>query len=468
MVYVLDKQGRPLMPCTEKRARLLLDRDRARVHRVVPFVIRLVDRTALDCRFQSIQIKLDPGSKVTGAALVRLSDVVDVDTGEVRVHFAVVSLMELTHRGHQITEALTQRAGFRRRRRANLRYRAPQFLNRGNKGKGWLAPSLQHRGDSTLSWVRRLSCWTPVTSISCELVRFDMQALESPDIEGAAYQRGTLFGTEVREYLLAKWNRQCAYCDASGIPLQLEHIQPKARGGSNRVSNLTLACAPCNTKKAAQDISVFLAKDATRLKRILAHTKRPLKDAAAVNATRLALVATLKQTGLPVETGTGGRTKWNREQLGVPKGHALDALCVGLVDSVSNWANVPVLTISCRGRGAYKRTRLDRFGFPRGHLMRAKSVYGFQTGDHVRAAVPAGKNKGLHTGRIAIRASGSFNISTTSSVIQGISYRHCIRTQRSDGYGYLHSTTRTKAPIALQSAPVLSGLNAGVSRSNAG
>ena len=70
-VFVLDRSGRPLMPCTEKRARLLLERRRARGHKVMPFTIRLVDRLVEDSAFQALRVKLDPGSKTTGMALVR-------------------------------------------------------------------------------------------------------------------------------------------------------------------------------------------------------------------------------------------------------------------------------------------------------------------------------------------------------------------------------------------------------------
>ena len=136
-----------MMPCTEKRARLLLERGRARVHKVMPFTIRVVDLKAEDSEFQALRIKLDPGSKTTGIALVR-----EAEEGVV----AVLNLFELIHRGKQISEALTARRGHRRLRRSKLRYRAPRFLNRGNKAKGWLAPSLQHRVDTTLAWVRRL------------------------------------------------------------------------------------------------------------------------------------------------------------------------------------------------------------------------------------------------------------------------------------------------------------------------
>jgi 5-methylcytosine-specific restriction endonuclease McrA len=103
-----------------------------------------------------------------------------------------------------------------------------------------------------------------------------MQALENPDIEGLEYQRGTLFGAELWEYLLEKWGRRCAYCDEDGIPLEAEHIVPRVYGGSKRVSNLTLACRKCNQRKGSQPVHLFLANDPCRLSHILSHTKQPL------------------------------------------------------------------------------------------------------------------------------------------------------------------------------------------------
>ena len=296
MVYVLDQNGRPVMPCTEKRARLMLERGRARVHRVLPFAIRLIDIKAEDCQFQALRVKLDPGSKVTGMALVRETP----DKGVV-----VLNLFDLKHRGRQVSEALTARRSMRRRRRGQLRYRSARFLNRGNKQKGWLAPSLQHRVDTSMAWVNRLQRLAPISAISTELVRFDMQAMENPEISGVQYQQGILAGYEVREYLLEKWGRTCAYCDAKNLPFQIEHIEPKAKGGSNRISNLTLSCNACNQRKGARLIKDFLAKHPARLAKILTGAKRPLKDAAAVNTTRWALVNALKTTGLAVETAHG-------------------------------------------------------------------------------------------------------------------------------------------------------------------
>jgi len=468
-VLVLDKRKRPLMPCSEKRARVLLERGRARIHRMVPFTIRLVDRLVEDSSLQPVRLKLDPGSQTTGIALVRETEPVDAETGEVSRKTVVLMLLELRHRGAAIRDALTQRRAFRRRRRGNLRYRPARFDNR-KKPDGWLAPSLRHRIDTTMAWVRRLMRWSPVSALSQELVRFDTQALQNPEISGAEYQRGELFGYEVREYLLEKWGRKCAYCGAENVPLEIDHIHPRSKGGSDRVSNLTLACFPCNQRKSNRDVAEFLAHDPKRLARIEAQRKEPLKDAAAVNSTRWALFGRLKATGLDVEVATGGRTKWNRSRLQIPKEHCLDAACVGHVDTVEHWQQ-PVLGIKATGRGSYQRTRLTKHGFPRGYLTRSKSAFGFQTGDMVKAVVTKGKKVGTYLGRVAIRASGSFNVQTGNGLVQGIHHRFCTLLQRADGYGYSWAqiaSTQGDAGTGAACAAALSlpGLKAGVSRAN--
>jgi hypothetical protein len=268
-----------------------------------------------------------------------------------------------------------------------------------------------------------------------ELVRFDMQQMQDPEIAGVEYQQGTLAGYEVREYLLEKWGRCCAYCDTKNTPLQIEHIRPKARGGSDRVSNLTLACVRCNTEKAARDVSDFVTNDPKRLAHILAKSKAPLASPSAVNATRFALRDALIKTGLPVITASGGHTKWNRGRLGLPKTHALDAACVANVDLLTNTGIVP-LAIKATGRGSRQRTRLTAQGFPRGYLSPAKAHFGFRTGDMVVAEVPSGKRRGAYSGRVAVRASGSFNIQTKGGTVQGIAHRFCSIIHHADGYAY--------------------------------
>lgn len=408
------------MPCSEKRARLLLQRRKARIHSMQPFIIRLVNRTIQESVLQPLRCKIDPGSKTTGIAIIR-------EYGEQQI---VVSLIELNHRGSTIHETLQKRAANRKLRRSALRYRPPRFSNR-KKPTGWLAPSLRHRVESVMTWVQRLRKRLPLTATTCERVRFDTQKLLNSEVSGIEYQQGTLFGYEIREYLLEKWGRQCVYCKAQNIPLQVDHIIPRSKGGSDRASNLTLACASCNLKKGNLSIEEFSPE---LVKSIL--SKPPLAAAAAVNSTRIALWNQLTALPLSCEASTGGETKYNRKRLNIPKTHALDAACTGKFTQLQNW-QILTQQIACTGRGSYQRTRLDRFGSPRGFLMRQKKVHGFQTGDHVISSVPSGKKKGTYKGRVAVRASGSFNIQTADGVIQGISSRYCRLLQRADGYRYL-------------------------------
>jgi 5-methylcytosine-specific restriction endonuclease McrA len=307
-------------------------------------------------------------------------------------------------------------------------------LNR-TRPKGWLAPSLQHRVLTTITWVNKLVKFAPIKAIVQELVKFDFQKMKNPEISGVEYQQGTLAGYETREYLLEKWGRKCAYCGAKDIPLQIEHILAKANGGSNRVSNLSLACEKCNQKKGTQSIEKFLAKKPEILKRILAQSKRPLKDAAAVNSTRWALFNALKAKSLPVLTGSGGLTKFNRIRLRLPKTHYLDAACVGQTSNLRVLTKKPLL-IKATGHGSRQMCRTDKFGFPSRYVPRNKFVQGFQTGDIVKAIITTGKKVGTHIGRVAVRSTGRFNISTAQCLVQSISHKHCKSIHKKDGYNY--------------------------------
>ena len=414
------------MPCRPARARRLLKSGRARVVRLFPFTIRLTDRLIEDSKLQPVLVKIDPGSRRSGFAVVRADE---------KGHHHALFFIELVHRGASIRDALTGRSACRRRRRGNLRHRAPRFLNR-TKPQGWLPPSLRHRVDTATAWVAKLVKLAPVTGIVEELVKFDTQKLQNPEISGIEYQQGTLFEYEVREYLLEKFGRKCVYCGAENVPLNIEHVVPKARGGSNRISNLVLSCENCNKKKDAQPVEVFLKNRPEVLDRIKRGLKTPLRDAAAVNATRWSLFNALQAFGLPVETGSGALTKFNRHTFDVPKEHWLDALCAGRVNGVHYPEGMGILQVRCTGRGSYQRTRVDKYGFPRSYLTRQKRVHGFATGDMVKAVVPSGKKAGTYRGRVAVRKSGSFNIQTPEGVIQGIGWRHCRLLSFNDGYGY--------------------------------
>lgn len=418
-VFVLDTKHKPLTPCKPSLARKLLKVGKAKVFRLYPFTIILRKEVADDP--PAMILKIDPGSKVTGLAIILGSDLIWV--------------AQLTHRGQAIKASLDSRRSLRRGRRSrHTRYRQTRFLNR-TRPKGWLAPSLRHRVETTLTWANKLSRLAPIRTIFQELVRFDLQQIQSPEISGVEYQQVVLAGYEVREYLLNKWDRRCAYCGGENVPLQVEHIQPRASGGTNRVSNLCLACEPCNTQKGTQDIKIFLAKKPDVLRKILPQAKRPLKDASAVNSTRWALFNRLEETGKVIATGSGGLTKFNRIRLELPKTHFFDAACVGDTPSISVLANQP-LNFKATGHGSRQMCRTDKFGLPSRYVPRFKLVKGFQTGDIVKAVVTSGKKVGTYTGRVAVRSSGSFNVSAVQGLIQGINHKYCFSIHQKDGYNY--------------------------------
>jgi hypothetical protein len=273
-----------------------------------------------------------------------------------------------------------------------------------------------------------------------EWVKFDTQAMQNAEISGIEYQQGELWGYEIREYLLEKWGRTCAYCGVQNVPFEVEHIVPKSRGGSNRVSNLTLSCHACNERKGSQTAAEF------GYPKVQVRARQPLQDAAAVNAARWKLREVLADSSLPLEVGTGGRTKFNRTRQSYPKTHWLDAACVGEsgADVFVHPRHSP-LHIKAVGRQSRQMCRPDQYGFPRTSAKTARMVKSFQTGDIIKAVVTAGKKIGTYVGRVAVRSSGKFNITTADATVQGISYKYCTILHHSDGYTYL------KGELALPS-----------------
>jgi 5-methylcytosine-specific restriction endonuclease McrA len=427
-VFVIGADKTPLMPTRPARARKLLTAGKAAVYRMQPFTIILKDRADGDT--QTVEVKADPGSKTTGVALV----------GHFEQQGAVVLWGgNINHRGQAMKNNLESRRSLRRGRRGRkTRYRQARFLNRTRKA-GWLPPSVESRVGNTESVIYRLATRCPITEASVEIVKFDTQAMVNPEISGMEYQQGELAGYEVREYLLEKWHRTCSYCGAKDVPLQIEHIQPKVLGGSNRVSNLTLACQPCNQKKGASPIEVFLKAKPELLKKIQAQAKAPLKDAAAVNASRWALKNRLEKCW-PVNCGTGVSTKFNRSKQGYAKDHWIDAACVGESgERVTIRDEMKPLIITAKGRGSHQVVRTDQFGFPRGKAGCIKRVHGFSTGDIVKLIQPKGKYAGTYLSRLAgIRATGTLDIKTPVGTV-GASWKNFTVIQRNDGFDYTAS-----------------------------
>jgi 5-methylcytosine-specific restriction endonuclease McrA len=419
-VFVIDGNKTPLTPCHPSRARKLLKNQKAAVFRMRPFTIILKRIVVQPVVSETIEFKVDPGSKTSGIVVTINQDVV----------FAI----NLTHHGQLIVNDLLSRRAIRRgRRNRNTRYRKPRFLNR-KRANNWLPPSIQSRLDNIVSWFKRLKSWCPLSEIHIEHVNFDTQKMQNAEISGVEYQQGTLQGVEVRQYLLDKWERKCAYCSVSGVPLQIEHITPKSKGGTNRISNLTIACDSCNKKKGTLSIQEFLKGKPAVLKRILAQSIDSLKDAASVNAMKDKLFLTLSQFNLPTFKWSAALTKFNRQNNRFDKDHWIDAACVGESGENVNIQGVKPLLLKAMGRGNRQVTRVNKFGFPCAAPKKHKRIHGFSTGDLVKVIISKGKYVGNYISTIiGIRERGDLDFRAENQKIT-TSYKNFTLIQRGNGY----------------------------------
>jgi 5-methylcytosine-specific restriction endonuclease McrA len=421
-VFVLNKNKKPLNPCHPAAARKLLKQGKAVVHKRNPFTIRLKEKVENPDN-KEFTLKVDPGSKTTGLAILQ-EDV-------------VLFLFELYYKTI-IKKKMTDRKGHRVFRRGKKRYRKCRPNNR-KREEGWLAPSLQARVDCLESFVKRLMRLINITKIMYENVKFDTQLMDNPNIRKWEYSQGTLEGYNIREYLLEIYNRTCQYCRITNVPMEVEHIIPKSRGGSNRIDNLTIACRSCNQEKDNLTAEEF------GFSHIQKGVKPSLKDTAFMNSTRNKMKRVLEKTGLILEYATGAQTKKNRLERNLPKEHYYDAVCVGEMPEKLMFKTDKVLEVKASGRGSYQRTNLDRYGFPIGYYARQKMFYGFMSGDYVRADVPLKlKTGGTHFGHVGCRKTGSFDIRTSKGRVSGINYKYIKLLERADGYSYNLKTRNVK------------------------
>lgn len=298
-VPVLNMRGEPLMPTTPRKARELLEEGKAKVVSRDPFVIQLLYPTGENK--QKIVLGIDAGYKHIGYSEVTSERELIRGTLELR---------------NNIKKLLEKRRASRRLKRNKLWYRKPRFLNRSIP-KGWLAPSIKHKFESHLRLIEKLKRILPITSIIVEVANFDQQKMQNPEISGVEYQQGALQGYNVRNYLLEKWNRKCAYCSKKDVPLEIEHIIPKMRDGSNRVSNLTLSCHECNQKKGNMTAEEFGFPNLQK------KAQKSLTTTAFMNIVRWKIVNTLN-----CGWTYGHITKYHRIRLGLEKRHDNDAFVI--------------------------------------------------------------------------------------------------------------------------------------------
>jgi len=305
-VPVLNMRGEPLMSTRLAKARHLLEQGKAEVVTRKPFSIKLKYPTG-EAK-QDVTLGVDAGYSHVGFSVI--TEKQELMSGELKLR-------------NDVSKKLTERCQYRRNRRSRKWYRKPRFNNRKRKD-GWLAPSIRHKLQTYIRLVKKLHDVLPISRIIVEVASFDTQKMQNPEIKGIEYQQGELQGYEVRQYLLEKWNHKCAYCGKTGVPLEIEHIVSRSRGGTDRVSNLTISCHECNQKKNNRTAEEFGRPE------VQEQAKEPLKAVAFMNQVRWKLVNILREKhgNIDVSFTFGSRTKYDRIKMGLEKSHVNDAFAI--------------------------------------------------------------------------------------------------------------------------------------------
>lgn len=339
MVYVLDKNGHPLMPTNRHRkVRLMLRSGQAKVIQRCPFTIQLNYETGHE--IQDISLGIDAGSKHIGVSATTKAKVLYEADVELR---------------NNIVDLLSSRRELRRgRRNRKTRYRKPRFDNRKRKD-GWLAPSIRQKIDTHLTVVSKVCKILPISRIIVETASFDIQKIKTPDIQGAEYQQGDQLGFwNIREYVLFRDGYTCQCCKGKSRDkiLNVHHIESRKTGG-NAPNNLITLCETCHT--GYHKGTIMLPKTIKRGMRF--------RDAAFMGIMRWAFYNELKSryssTGILVQNTYGYITKHIRISQGLPKEHYIDARCIsGNPEAVSNDEYYYQKKARCHNRQIHKLTIL--------------------------------------------------------------------------------------------------------------
>ena len=308
-VFVRNMRGKPLMPCSNRKARLLLKEGKAKIYQYNPFTIQLCYATGE--YVQECHVGIDTGSKHIGIA-VKSEDKV-LFKGEAELRQDVKSNLD------------TRRSYRRDRRNRKTRYRKARFLNRKRK-KTWLPPSIENRVKHTFKWIDTLLSLVPNPQLHIEVGKFDVAKMINPEIQGIDYQRGQTYGFyDVRYFVFARDNYTCQYCGKSkGKILQTHHIIYRSNGGSNRADNLITICTDCHTYENHQKGGVLYKWQENHKK-----TKQ-YKEPPFMNTLRKRIFKRYPNAIITY----GSETTPKRKELGLEKTHYNDAIVISGISTI--------------------------------------------------------------------------------------------------------------------------------------
>ena len=238
IVFVLNKHGEALMPCSQRKARLLLRSKKAKIIHYKPFTIQLLHGSY--GYKQAVAMNVDLGAKHIGVAITSEDNV--LAKGEITLRDDVKANIE--------SEKIYRRS----RRNRKTRYRKARFLNRtSTKKEGWLPPSIRSRIENTFFWIDNYIKRLPNPNLNIEVGKFDVQKMMNPTIQGTEYQQGQTFSYhDVRYFVFARDNYTCQLCKKKNKILNTHHIVYRSHGGTDRADNLMTVCTDCHTHENHQ------------------------------------------------------------------------------------------------------------------------------------------------------------------------------------------------------------------------
>jgi hypothetical protein len=304
LVYIIDKNGQPLMP-TERygKIRRLLKDNKVKVLKVKPFTIQLLYDTT-DYK-QNIVLGIDSGYENIGFSAI--TDKKELISGEIKLLKG-------------ISERIKEKFSYRHTRRTRLRYRKPKFNNRRKKyKKEWLAPSIQHKLDSHVKIINKIKSILPITDINIEVANFDIQKINNPEIKSNEYQQGEQLGFwNIREYVLYRDDHKCQNPNCKNkdkqIILEIHHLGYWNEDRTDRPNNLITLCTKCHIPKNHLQ-SGFLYKWKPKLK--------SFKPETFMSTIRWKLISLTNS-----DYTYGYITKNNRIKYNIEKSHANDAFVI--------------------------------------------------------------------------------------------------------------------------------------------
>ena len=439
-VFVYGSDGNPLMPCTMRRARMLIDAGRVSRREYHPFTIHLKDRAVGDgnTEVQPIEARCTPGARRTGVAVVATLENED----------RVLYQEEIEHRTN-ISGRLEERKAYRRSRRSRKWFRAARFNNRRRRD-GWLPPTVESIVSNQQHRVQRLAKRSGAGKVIVQTAKFDTHKILNPEVQGTDYQHGPLYRRHVRAYIAAQWSHHCAYCGKGdwedATKFNLDHVVPRSAGGPDNVRNLVWCCQPCNQRKAEQPVDMFLHENPERLTAVLRRRKVPLAAAGQHAAICSALIEGLKASKLKTAETTGADTAHARRINGITKTHADDAACCNAQGTVTRLRHPLRLKSVGHGRrkqikslpvGPYLKWRHQKPAVRRatpcpGHAHHPNRVHGIRSGDLVRILTKKGWKNGRAAveaarGRITIRTKGQTFSTSKAARVRKIATRNGYR-----------------------------------------